>query len=124
MWLCELFFGAVIVDLSGLHMLSSVLSIFLQMTATIFMFFCVLNLSSLKTGSSVKIAAIGILYFFTLVILLSIGASALMDMSRGSHLKVGTSCLLQACLVHLCYGSIIAALYLRVRIKRASLAIF
>lgn len=101
------------VDLTSLHMFSSMLSVILQMTATIFVIFCVINLFSLKMGSSLKIVAIAIVYFFTSMSLLFVGASALMDMSEPFHLYVGTSALLEASLVHLCYGSLVVALYLR-----------
>jgi len=47
------------------------------------------------------------------MVLLFVGASALMDMSRPFHIYVGTSALLEACLFHLCYGSLVVALYLR-----------
>lgn len=101
------------VDLISLHMFTSMLSVVLQMTATILMIFCVVNLFSLKPASSLKGVAIGIFYFFTSVVLLFIGASALMDLSRPFHFFVGTSALLEACLVHLCYGSLVVALYLK-----------
>lgn len=100
-------------DLISLNMFSSILSVVLQMTAMILMIFCVVNLFSLKPASSLKSVAIGIFYFFTSTILLFVGASALMDMSRSSHFFAGTSALLEACLVHLCYGSLVLALYLK-----------
>lgn len=100
-------------DLIGLHMLTSMVSVVLQMTATVFMIFCVVNLFSLKPTSSINSVVIGIIYFFTSMIILFAGASVLMEMSRPFHLFVGTSALIEACLVHLCYGSLVVALYLR-----------
>ena len=101
------------VDLISLHVFSSILSVVLQMIAMILMIFCVMNLFSLKPASSLKSVFIGIFYFFTSATLLFVGASALMDMSRPFHFFVGTSALLEACLVHLCYGSLVVALYLK-----------
>lgn len=99
-------------DLATLHMFSSLLSVIAQMSATIFVIFCVVNFFSIRPGSSLRIVLFSLGYFFVSMIVLFVGATLLMSVSP-SHMLVGVSALIEASLINLCYGIIVSAIYLR-----------
>jgi len=117
---CEnLLYGAAIrMDLVSLHVLSGLLSVSLQMVATVFVLFCVVNFFSIKRGSSMKIVLFSIFYFFFLVFILYVAALLLLDVSRPYHILTGFSALMEACLLHLGYGVIVVALYFRSLVEK------
>lgn len=99
-------------DLVSLHVVSSMLSVVAQMSATIVVLFCVVNFFSLKTGKSVRIVFVSLFYFFFSVIILFAAALFLKDISP-YHMLIGVSALMEASLIHLCYGILVLSLYMR-----------
>jgi len=100
-------------DLIGLQVFSGILSVGLQLFATIFAIFCVVNFFTIRRGTSMKLVLFSIFYFFLLVLVLYVAAFLLLDISRPYNLVSGFSALMEACLLHLAYGVTIAALYFR-----------
>jgi len=65
-----------------------------------------------------KIVLFSILYFFLSVLVLYTAAFILLDISRPYHIVSGFSALIEACLIHLGYGVVVVALYLRSFIEK------
>jgi len=105
-------------DPMSLHVLSGILSVALQMFATFFALFCVINFFSIKRGSSMKIVLFSVFYFFFSVVILFAAAFFLLDVSRPGYVLSGFSALMEACLFHLSCGIIVVALYFRSLIER------
>lgn len=110
-------------DPAHMQVLFSLLSAYMQMGATILMLCCVVNFFSLKPGSSVKGPFVALLYFFSSAIFAYGSSVWLSDVSMRADLnmKAGIISLAQAQLIHISYGLLIFALYLRTlmsKIKR------
>lgn len=103
-------------DLVSLQVLVSMLSTVTQMCATVLVLFCVVNYFSLKPEGSVKIVFVSLFYYFSSVVVSFVAASFLMGMSE--YMLVGVSALLEASLIHLCYGLLVLVLYLRILVPR------
>jgi hypothetical protein len=99
-------------DLVSLHVLTSLLSSVTQMCATILVLFCVVNYFSLKAGTAMKTILVSLFYYFSSVVIYFVAAKFLMDIS--GHMLAGVSALLEASLIHLCYGLLVLALYSRI----------
>lgn len=100
-------------DLLLTHTLVSILSASMQMLATIIMLFYVVTFFSFKAGSSLKSVFFALLYFFSSAVFLYVSSVWLSVISRPGHLLAGVSALIQVLLIHITYGLIISALYLR-----------
>lgn len=99
-------------DLVGLHIVSSMISVAVQMAGTIVAIFCVVHFFSLKPGSSMRSVFASLLYFFSSVVVLLVAALFLKDISPYQML-VGVSALMEASLIHLSYGVLVLYLYIR-----------
>jgi len=99
-------------DIVALHVLSSMVSTAVQMIATCLVLYCVVNFLSLKPGSSMRFIFISVSYFFATVAVMIVGALMLWGISEPSYM-VGVAALLEAALIHLVYGLLLSALYLR-----------
>lgn len=100
-------------DLVGLHTLSSLLSAITQMIATIIVIFCAVNFFSMKPGSSLRFVFFSLLYFFSSVIVLSVTAQYLMNISRQFQGLGGISALIGGAVLHLLFGLVVIALYIK-----------
>lgn len=98
-------------DLVTLHMLSSLLSAITQMIATISVVFCAVSFFSLKPGASVRFAYVGLVYFFSSTLVLSVIARFLMNVSKTFPLG-GVTALMGACVLHLFFAFTVIVLYI------------
>ena len=98
-------------DLMLIHMAFGLVSAVMQMAATILVLSCVVNFFSLKPEGSLRMVYIGLFYFFGSSFFFFVGASWLMDLSVKFSMFMGISAFVEALLVHLVYGSLVAVLY-------------
>jgi len=105
-------------DLMSLHVMSGILSVGLQMFATFFALFCVVNFFSIGRRGSMKIVLFSVFYFFSSVVILFAAAFFLLDISGPGYVLSGFSALMEACLFHLSCGVVVVALYFRSLIER------
>ncbi len=104
-------------DLVTLHVFSNLLSAALQMVATLVVLFCVMTFLSLKPGSSLRFAFVGLSYFFSLTVALFLAAVFLDGISLPTY-RTGVVSLLEAALIHLGYGALVFLFYVRNLISR------
>ena len=104
----------------SIHVVFSLISAVMQMAATILVLSCVVNFFSLKPGGSLKVVYFSLFYFFGSSIFLFIGASWLSEFSIPVNFYVGISAFVEAFLVHIVYGSLIAVFYSGTLLSKAA----
>jgi hypothetical protein len=100
-------------DLIALHVLSGLVSAVVQMAATVVVLFCIVSFFSFKPGGSTRFFFISVTYFFLSYILLFASAVTLENITGSAPVFSGVSTLFMAALIHLVYGVLIVALYIR-----------
>lgn len=103
-------------DPAHLNLFASLLSGIAQMCAIIVMISCTINFfSSLKPGKSMKIVFFSLFYFFAFGISLAVAAQLLISAPISDIFRSlgGIAALVGASLLHLSFGFLALALYLR-----------
>lgn len=100
-------------DLGSIHVLGSLISAIAQMVAIIIVMFCSVNFFSLRPGASLRFVFYSLVYFFSSVVVFSIAAQFLMNISGQFQGLGGVSALVGASVLHLFFGLLIVALYLK-----------
>jgi len=98
-------------DLVPIHFVFSLVSAVMQMAATILVLSCVVNFFSLRPEGSLRMVYIGLFYFFGSSFFFFVGALWLMDQGVEFNMFMGISAFVEALLIHLVYGSLVAVLY-------------